>query len=105
MIDSSVGLVSAGFAFGLVILKRQQRLMKVILYPRRSKKYMLRVIVAIVLGALPLAVFMNPLWSKIILPDTAMVFMLYFLQGIGLTLGGFMLVGIAPTLLDKAKLE
>lgn len=79
--------------------------MKVIKYKRISKKYILRLIFSACLAVIPVAIFMNPFWKKIDLPDKQMAIMLYFLQGAGLLTANFVLVGLAPSVLARCKLE
>ena len=43
--------------------------MKVIRYPRSSKKYILRLILSALLAVVPVAIFMNPFWKKLDLSD------------------------------------
>lgn len=73
--------------------------MRVIKFPRASKKYVLRLILSVLLAVVPVAIFMNPLWKKMNLPDEKMSIVLYFLQSAGLLLGNFVLVGFAPVIL------
>lgn len=79
--------------------------MKVIKYPRRSKKYILRLILSALLAVIPVAIFMNPLWKNIELEDADMAVLLFFLQSAGLMSGNFVLVGLGPAILSKLKLE
>lgn len=78
--------------------------MKVIRYPRSSKKYILRLILSALLAVIPVAIFMNPFWKKLDLSDSNMAVMLFFLQSAGLMGGNFVLVGFAPYILGKLKL-
>lgn len=73
--------------------------MRVIKFPRASKKYFLRLILSVLLAVVPVAIFMNPLWKKMSLQDEKMSIVLYFLQSAGLLLGNFVLVGFAPVIL------
>lgn len=79
--------------------------MKVIKYPRASKKYILRLILSALIATIPVAIFMNPFWKKIEMPDSQKATMLFFLQGAGLFFGNFVLVGLAPVILSKLRLE
>ncbi len=78
--------------------------MKVVTYPRSSKKYILRLILSALLAIIPVAIFLNPFWKKIELPTEKMAVMLFFLQSGGLMGGNFVLVGLAPAILSKLKL-
>ena len=78
--------------------------MKAIRYPRASKKYIVRLILSALMAAIPVAIFMNPLWKKIDIPDSQKAVMLFFLQSAGLMLGKFVLVGLGPAILSRLKL-
>ena len=78
--------------------------MKVIKYPRSSKKYIMRLVLSALLAVIPVAIFMNPLWKTLNLTDSSMAVMLFFLQSAGLMGGNFVLVGLAPYILDKLML-
>lgn len=78
--------------------------MKVISYKRNSRKYIIRLILSVLMAIVPVALFMNPLWKKLDLTDTNMAILLFFLQGAGLGLGNFVLVGLGPVMLEKCKL-
>lgn len=39
--------------------------MKVIKFERGSKKYIIRLILSAIIAAIPVAIFMNPLWKNI----------------------------------------
>lgn len=93
-----------GAIFGLTFLKKQERLMKVISYPRSTKKYLIRLILSALFAGIPVAIFMNPFWKKIDLPVEKMSIMLYFLQSLGLMCGNFVLVGLGPTILSRLRL-
>lgn len=97
--DGALVMAVFGIVYGLVFLRNQERLMKVIKYKRNSKKYIIRLILSALMAAIPVAIFMNPFWKKIDLPDQQMAIMLFFLQGTGLLLGNFVLVGLGPVLL------
>lgn len=79
--------------------------MKVVVYPRSTKKYIIRLILSAIFAAIPVAIFMNPFWKKVDLPDADMAIMLFFLQSAGLMAGNFVLVGLGPTILSRFKLE
>lgn len=103
--DSSLVFAVFGAIFGLTFLKKQERLMKVVIYPRSTKKYLIRLVLSAVFAAIPVAIFMNPYWKRIDLPDPQMAVMLFFLQGAGLMSGNFVLVGLGPTILSRLNLE
>lgn len=102
--DSSLVMAVFGIIYGLVFLRNQERLMKVIKFKRSSKKYIIRLILSALMAVIPVAIFLNPFWKKIDLPDKDMAIMLYFLQSAGLMSGNFVLVGLGPTILAKFKL-
>lgn len=77
--DSALVLAVFAIFYGLVFLKNQERLMKVIRFKRNSKKYIIRLILSALMAAVPVAIFMNPLWKKIDLSDRNMAIMLFFL--------------------------
>ena len=54
-----------GIIYGLVFLRNQETLMKVIKFERGSKKYIIRLILSAIIAAIPVAIFMNPLWKNI----------------------------------------
>jgi len=54
-----------GIIYGLVFLRNQERLMKVIKFGRGSKKYIIRLLLSALFAIVPVAIFMNPLWKKI----------------------------------------
>lgn len=58
-------MVVFGIIYGLVFLRNQERLMKVIRYRRNSKKYIIRLILSALMAGVPVAIFMNPFWKKI----------------------------------------
>jgi hypothetical protein len=98
-------MAAIGIIFGIRFLKNPSKLMKVTVHKRNSKEFLLRVILTILMALIPLGLLMNPLWKKIELSNDRMAIMLYFLQGIGLLTASFILVGFAPTVLNKLKLE
>jgi hypothetical protein len=63
--DASLAMAVFGIFYGLVFLRNQERLMKVIKFPRGSKKYIIRLILSGLLAFIPVAIFMNPLWKKL----------------------------------------
>ncbi len=65
MQDASLAMAVFGIVYGLVFLRNQERLMKVIKYPRSSKKYIIRLVLSALLAVIPVAIFMNPLWKKL----------------------------------------
>lgn len=79
--------------------------MKVVIYPRSTKKYIIRLILSAIFASIPVAIFMNPFWKKLDLSDENMAIMLFFLQSAGLMAGNFVLVGLGPTMLSRLKLE
>jgi hypothetical protein len=89
----------SGIIYGLVFLRKQERLMKVVSYERNSKKYILRLILSALMALIPVIFFMNPLWKKIDLSDDRMAIMLYFLQSSAMLFGNYVLVGLAPAIL------
>lgn len=103
--DSSLVMAAFGAIYGLIFLKNQERLMKVVIYPRSTKKYIIRLILSAIFASIPVAIFMNPFWKKLDLSDENMAIMLFFLQSAGLMAGNFVLVGLGPTMLSRLKLE
>lgn len=67
--DSSLVMAVFGIIYGLTFLRNQERLMKVVAYPRSNKKYIIRLILSALFAAIPVALFMNPFWKKINLVD------------------------------------
>jgi len=58
-----------GVILGLVFLKNQEKLMRVVTYPRSSKKYIFRLILSAIIAGIPVALFMNPFWKNIRIQD------------------------------------
>ena len=58
-------MAAFGILMGLGVNNQAHKLAMLLGYTRVSFKYVARFLITIVLGLIPVAIFMNPLWAKI----------------------------------------
>lgn len=63
--DSALLMADFGLIIGLMFMRNPGNLTKPLAYTRLSFKYVGRLLIMIVLAAIPAAIFLNPLWAKI----------------------------------------
>lgn len=63
--DSALLMAGFGLLVGLMFMNNPENLTKPLAYSRLSLKFVARILIMILLAAVPAAVFLNPLWVKI----------------------------------------
>lgn len=97
-------MAAFGVIFSLFYLPDPSILVRRLAYSRFSVKFVARVIVQIILTAIPLVLFLNPGWSKIDVGTAWLAVILWACQSIGFFLAIIMLVVVSSILLKKCQI-
>ena len=97
----------AAFAIliGLNVNNFPHRFAMLLDYTRLSGKYVARFLLTIVVGVIPVAIFMNPLWEKINTGTEGHALIIWACQTVAFFFGTFFLVVLAPLFCDYLGLE
>jgi hypothetical protein len=102
--DSGILMAGVGMALGLILMEQPGALVRTLDYSRCSGSHFLRLLVLLVLAAIPLLIFYNSLWFRIDLSISWLSVIVWACQSLGFFLALFMLVYVGPLALRKAKL-
>jgi membrane-anchored glycerophosphoryl diester phosphodiesterase (GDPDase) len=80
-------------------------LTKPLAYTRLSWKFIGRLLLIIVLAAIPAAIFLNPFWADISNDNSVIAVIIWITQSIGFFLAIIMILLVAPVLCGKAGFE
>lgn len=97
-------MVGTGIIFSLFIIKDPSILVRPLAYSRLSFKFIGRLIIFIILAAIPLAAFINPGWTMINVETEVLALILWGCQSVGFFLALVMLVVVAPYVCNWFKL-
>lgn len=97
-------MAAFGVVFSLLYLPNPSTLVRPLSYTRLSLKFIARIVVQIICAAIPLAIFLNPGWSKIDVDTTWLAVILWVCQSLGFFFAILMLVLISSMLLKKWQL-
>jgi len=88
----------AGFGtiFGMNYLKNPSNLIKILHYSRISVKFFAKFLLTIAITAIPLIVFMNPLWQRIQADTIGKAMISWGCQNIAFFLATFIIICIIP---------
>lgn len=89
-------MAGVGIVFSLILTKDPSIFVRPLAYSRLSLRFVARFIILIVFAAIPLAIFLNPLWAKIDVSVSSLAVILWICQMLGFLLGLIMLVLVAP---------
>lgn len=101
----AIMMAGVGLAAGLICMSNHGALVRQLGYRRFSGKHILRLLILLVLVAVPILAFMNPLWFKIDIEVTWLAFLLWCIQSLGFFLGLFLLVYAGPLASNKCGYE
>lgn len=74
-------------------------------YPRLSLKFVSRIVLIIILGGVPILIFVNPLWKKININNNAgAALFLWALSNIAFFLAPFLIVFLTPIIGSRFNL-
>lgn len=94
-----------GLVIGLMYMKNPENLTKPLAYSRLSFKFVGRLLVMILLAAIPAAIFLNPLWTHITNDNSGLSVIIWITQCFGFFFAILTLLLIAPPVLTKFNLD
>ena len=97
----AIMMAGIGLAVGLICMNNHGVLVRQLGYRRFSGKHRVRLLILILLTAIPILAFMNPLWFKIDINITWLAFLLWCIQSLGFFFGLFLLIYAGPLLSKK----
>lgn len=103
--DSALLMAGFGLLIGLMFMGNPENLTKPLAYSRLSCRFVGRLLLMILLAAVPAAVFLNPLWAKITDENSAIAAILWITQSLGFFFAIITLLLVAPMACKKAGLE
>jgi len=100
-------VISAGFGviLGFNYLKQPHNLAKILNYSRPSLKFIGKLIITIVIGLIPIVIFLNPLWHKINTSIVGKALIIWACNNIAFFLAIFMILIVVPEIGEKFGLE
>lgn len=103
--DATLIMAAFGIVIGLNVNNFPHRFAMLLDYTRLSLRYVARFFVTIVMGLIPVALFMNPLWGEITDNTENQALIIWACQNVAFFFGTFFLVVLAPMLCDCLGLE
>lgn len=97
-------MAAVGIIFSLIFTKDPSIFVLPLGYSRLSLKFLARVIIFIVLAAIPLAAFLNPGWSQINVSVGSLAVILWVCQMLGFLLAMLMLLLVGPLVCKRCGL-
>lgn len=94
-----------GIALGMFLMKDPSSLVKVLAYSRCSCRFIGRLVLMLLVAAIPLAVFLLPVWQKLDLEIEWLAALLWVFSSLGFFLALFILVYLSPIVCAKCGLE
>lgn len=102
--DSALLMADYGLLIGLMYMAHPENLTKPLAYSRLSLKYAGRLLLMILLAAIPAAIFLNPLWTKITDENSGLAAIIWITQCFGFFFAILMLLLVAPAVCGRAGL-
>ncbi len=105
MIGTSI--ISAGFGviLGFSYMKKPYNLAKVLSYTRISIKFVAKLLITIVVGLIPLVIFLNPLWHNIKSSIVGKALITWACDNLAFFLAIFLILLLSPEINEKLGLE
>lgn len=100
-------IISAGFGvvLGLNYMQKPYNLARLLSYSRLSIKFIARLLLTIVVAAIPLVLFLNPLWHEIRTDDIGTTMIAWTCNNLAFFLATFLILYMSPILGEKLGLE
>jgi hypothetical protein len=93
-----------GILISLLFMDDASNFAKPMEYSKCSLKYLLKLIIMIISAAIPVAIFLNPLWTKITTDNTGLALIIWSTQNLGFFFAIVMIIFVGITISKKAKL-
>jgi len=94
-------MAGIGLAVGLICMNNHGALVRQLGYRRFSGKHRVRLLLLVLLVAIPILALMNPLWYQINFQVEWLAFLLWAVQSIGFFFGLFLLIYAGPIVAKK----
>ena len=94
-----------GIALGMFLMKDSSSVVKVLAYSRCSCKFLARLSLMLLVAAVPLAIFLLPVWQKLDIAIEWLAALLWVLSSLGFFFALFFLVYLAPIICARCGLE
>lgn len=102
---TSIISAALGVVLGLSYMKRPYNLTKVLNYSRISIRFLARVIIMIIIGLVPIVIFLNPLWHRIHTDPDGKALIEWVCANLAFFLAIFMILMLSPIIGEKLGLE
>ena len=103
--DLAILQAGLGIALGMFLMKDPSSFVKVLDYSRCSCRFIGRLVLMVLIAAVPLAVFLFPAWQKLDIDLEWLAVLLWVFSSLGFFLALFFLVYVSPIICAKCGLE
>jgi hypothetical protein len=101
--DESIGFAIPALFISLSLTLNGQHLLKKFAYSRMSLKYIAHLGVIILISAIPVAIFLNPLWKQIKSPHLPLI--IWITHSLGFISGVVFMIGVSSRILERLNLD
>ena len=103
--DSALLMAALGILLAFNFMRNPSHLHLQLDYTRLSFKFLGKIVVTLIVPVAILAIFLNPLWNKIDLPDEGKSLLIWACQTVGFFMATFSLIYLIPIINNKFGLE
>ena len=86
-------------------MQKPYNLSKIVGYTRCSIKFIAKILITIIIGIIPLLIFLNPLWNMIDTSDSGLAIIRWICSNCAFFFATFLIVYVAPIIGEKLGLE